>query len=316
MIEYHRLLLEDEVRTLAYRTAIFQTVRPGDTVVDLGAGSGILSFFCLQAGARKVYAIETDPILYLAREVAVANGWHHKIEFIELSSWRVTLPERVDCIVSEMFGSFALDENILQHLCDARERFLKPDGKLIPRSVSLWGAPIHNAKAYDRVTVFSENLYGIDFRAARKAASGRPYVEFAEPETFLADPLRLATVDFRGCTQEFLSGKASYPINRDGLVHGFTGWFEAHLSPDVVLTTEPTARRTAWGNIFFPIPEPLPVQQGYRLLVSLHGCTTRAGFQWAWTLAMPERSWKQHTVYTVPQRWELLASGLPAQAST
>jgi tRNA/tmRNA/rRNA uracil-C5-methylase (TrmA/RlmC/RlmD family) len=72
--EVHRTIICDHVRTEAFRRAIDSVVRPGDVVLDLGAGSGILSVFAARAGAARVYAVERTSAAVLARELAAANG--------------------------------------------------------------------------------------------------------------------------------------------------------------------------------------------------------------------------------------------------
>ena len=65
-------MLVDGVRCETFREAIRRTVKPGDVVVDLGAGTGLLSFFAVQAGARHVYAIELSGIADVAAELIAA----------------------------------------------------------------------------------------------------------------------------------------------------------------------------------------------------------------------------------------------------
>ena len=124
-INYHLSMLVDDVRTSSYRQAISQVVRKGDVVVDVGCGSGILAFLACWAGARHVYAIESEPVIEIAKLVAAKNGLQDRITFFNDVSFKVDLPEQADVIVSETMGTFGFEEGILGSLTDARDRFLK-----------------------------------------------------------------------------------------------------------------------------------------------------------------------------------------------
>src|SRR2546425_3232817 len=105
----HEPMLLDKIRCDAYREAIQRTVKPGDVVVDLGAGTGLLSFFALQAGARHVYAIEMTGIADAAAELIAANGFTDRITLIGKNSKRVRLPELCDILVTETLSAFCFD---------------------------------------------------------------------------------------------------------------------------------------------------------------------------------------------------------------
>jgi len=70
----HLALLDDGRRTRTFDRALAETVRPGDVVADLGAGTGILSLLALKHGAARVYAVEEHPVAEVARLVARENG--------------------------------------------------------------------------------------------------------------------------------------------------------------------------------------------------------------------------------------------------
>src|SRR3954464_9999236 len=103
-LSIHRWMLRDEIRNEAYRRAIAQVVKPGQVVLDMGAGTGILSIFAARAGARKVYAVERTAIAEIARRMVKSNGLEGTIEIIEGALEDVDLPEKVDVLISEWMG--------------------------------------------------------------------------------------------------------------------------------------------------------------------------------------------------------------------
>ena len=126
-------MLADEVRTSSFMQAILATVNAGDVVVDIGSGTGVLSLFAVRAGASRVYAIEREPVIDIAREIATHNEMLDSIVFIEGSSRDVEIPERADVLITETIGNIGFDEGIISWVADAKKRFLKPDAAILPR---------------------------------------------------------------------------------------------------------------------------------------------------------------------------------------
>ena len=123
-LEMHLWMLADETRAEAYEQAIRGAVRAGDVVVDVGAGTGLLSLMACRAGASRVYAIEEARIVDLAVTIARENGFADRIVFLRGNSLKIEVPEKADVVVSETIGSFVFSENILAILDDARRRFM------------------------------------------------------------------------------------------------------------------------------------------------------------------------------------------------
>ena len=123
-------MLQDYVRTGTYRHAFMSNTTDftDKVVLDVGTGTGILALFAVQAGARKVYAVEASESAEVARTLVAANGYADKIEIIQGKLEEINLPEKVDIIISEPIGFLLVHERMLETYAVARERFLKPGG--------------------------------------------------------------------------------------------------------------------------------------------------------------------------------------------
>lgn len=251
-------MMADDVRMAAYNRAIRSVIKPGDVVLDLGAGVGILSFLALKAGAKKVYAIEKMDSIHLAKEVARRNRYGEKIQFINDNSKNVELPEKVDVLLSETLGSFALEENTLDFTMDARTRFLKEGGRMIPEEIKLWLAPVQFEKMNQRAS-FWKDVHGVDYSAAYETMLGKLLIEEISPDEFLASPEVLAHIDLRTCDSPLVEAKVAFPVKRKGTIHGLGGWFEAWLTKDIFINTSPEKKMTHWKHSFFPFSTPIHV---------------------------------------------------------
>ena len=121
----HILMLNDQRRTQSYLNAIQAVVIPGQVVVDLGTGTGVLAVAAARAGAKKVYAIEATSIGEYAQKVFEANGYSDVISLINGWSTQIELPEKADVLISEIIGNDPFGERALEATLDARTRFLK-----------------------------------------------------------------------------------------------------------------------------------------------------------------------------------------------
>ena len=253
----HYFMLSDQVRMKAYQRAILQVVSPGDIVVDIGTGSGILAFFALQAGAKKVYAIESADIIEEAKWLARKNNLDKKIIFIKGRSDQVKLKERADVIISELIGYFGLEENPDGFIIDARKRFLKPKGKIIPSWFNLYLVPVESKKLWqDKVGFWNNDFYGIDLSSLRHDAVSRRYVvDCANIAHFLAKPSLLYHFDSYKTKEVSRVFNGKFIINRNGAIHGLMGYFTAGLSQGIILSNSSESTPTSWKQTFFPLEE-------------------------------------------------------------
>ena len=142
VIQRHAEMLFDWRRTSPLLKAIQKKVRAGDVVVDVGCGLGILSMAAVHAGAKRVYAIDVDSeAIEFGQWQARQLGIDKKICWLNDHSYNVDLVEKADILIQETIGALAFDENFLPTLQDAKKRFLKKGGEIIPEEVFLYAAP-------------------------------------------------------------------------------------------------------------------------------------------------------------------------------
>jgi len=272
-ILYYRRMLADRVRLRAFHRAIRATVRPGDVVVEIGAGLGTYSFFAARAGARRVYAIEADPeVCRLAECLAEQNGLADRIRFLRGYSTDIGLPERADVAIFEDYTSFFFSSRIPGLLRDIRSRLLKRDGRLLPCAINLYVAGGGDARVYrdlDLGRARPDRLFGLDFSETRRMAANLPVRVEATDRHLLTPPLRCARIDLRKDEDFSFAFAGQARGGRDGLLHGVLGWMELELAPGLRLSCSPLRPRTAWGQSFYPLSEPLRVHRREPLKIGM-----------------------------------------------
>ncbi len=269
MIDYHRELIDDEQRTAAYRDAIRHYVRPDSVVLDLGCGSGILSLFACEAGARHVYAIDFQHAADLAALLARQCGFAERITVIHDKSFDVTLPEKAGILVNELMGGFALEEGMLGSVIDARMRLLKQDAVIIPAALQMRIAAVEYPEAHDRLIGWWQRPhYGFDLCAVHMFASNVFRHEKIPPSALLTDPATVIAIDFSTITTQDVSGRAQLRATRDGIVHGFAGWFHATLAPGIEIEAS-CGSSMHWYQAFLALEEPVAVRAGTAMEIEL-----------------------------------------------
>jgi precorrin-6B methylase 2 len=271
-LEFHAFCLTDSGSRLdQFAAAIDARVKPGDTVVDLGAGSGILSFLACRAGARRVYAIEAGDSLEFARLLAARNGFLDRIEFIGNASTQVVLPERVDAIVGDIHDTFGLQAHGLATMVDARDRFLKSGGALIPCRIQLMTAPIEAEDLYGKtIDVWRTRIHGVDLSPMRSLAVHRPTAAHIGPSQLLAAAEPLATINLIDATHRHAGGTTNFVAMRNGTLHGVCGCFITTLAEGVLMGNVPgDSGTTNFAMTFFPVESPVAVLAGDRIAIRL-----------------------------------------------
>ena len=275
-------MLNDRARTSSFLKGIQEVVRPGDIVVDIGTGTGILAIAAARAGARHVYAIEATSIGKLAKAIFEANGVADRITLIEGWSTRITLPEPGDVLISEMIGNEPLAEKVLEITTDAIKRLLKPNARLVPNKVKIFGLPVTIPSAeLMKHTFVTETLqnwqswYGVDFNPLSNVTRNSPHAFFinsysARDWKALSEPILLAEINFREVNKLVIDNTVTATASASGHLDGLLEYFELELGPTTRFSTHPAQvdADNHWRSPVWTFTDPLLLQTGDRFTVT------------------------------------------------
>ncbi|KAI7852365.1 S-adenosyl-L-methionine-dependent methyltransferase [Circinella umbellata] len=298
-LQHQQNMLQDNVRTSTYRSAILLN-GPGcfqnKTVMDVGAGSGILSYFAVQAGASQVYAVEASGMAKKMKKLVEAPNTNAflkgKVQVINAKIEDPDLPiPKVDTIISEPIGVLLFHERMLESYIYARDHYLKPGGALFPSKGNIYLAPFTDATLWSETMAKARfweqhNFYGINltslYKDARDEMFGMPVVGHFDHRNLITTPTVLDTypVDFSSVTLPELldiTMPFEWSAGYTGLMHGVAGWFDLIFAPPpydeesktkndpnllnttIEMSTGPAADRTHWQQVRFLFKEPLAV---------------------------------------------------------
>ena len=195
-------MLGDRARTRAYKAALEGAGLAGKTVLDVGAGTCILSIFAARAGARHVYAVEASSLAAVGRAIVAANGLAGCITVLQGRIEDIQLPAKVDAIVSEWMGYALLYEDMLPSVLAARDRWLAPGGVMLPSHATLWAAPLCDEGLDERRAAdaaFWADVCGVDMSAmlpgVSAAALADPVVAPFPPAAALSRGVQLRRLE-------------------------------------------------------------------------------------------------------------------------
>jgi protein arginine N-methyltransferase 1 len=286
-LDEHYGYLSDRVKRERYQAAIKRVVRPGQVVMDLGCGTGLLGLMALRAGADKVLFVEEYAIIEVARRAVLEAGFGDRSQFFNVNSSELELPERVDVILCDHVGYFGCDYDILGLLDDARQRFLTSDGIIVPSGVELMLAPVETENGRELVNRWRDGTVPEDYAWVAAPASNTKRGIDLDAGDLIAEPASLGILELGSKTSDFFTWRADFIFARDATLDGLAGWFDCALHDDIRMTNAPTAEnKLDRPQAFLPLQEPVLVRAGQRLKATI--MARPHDHVIAWTITLPD----------------------------
>jgi len=244
-VEVHRLMIRDKARTDAYQAAITENAHyfKDKIVMDVGAGTGILSLFAMKAGAKKVFAVEASPLADVLTEVVKLNDENGVIEVIRGKAEEIELGDdtKVDIMISEWMGFYLFHESMLDSVILARDKHLDDEGIMLPSHATLLAAPVEMDEWMEERFSSWHQVYGFNMtpmahRALKARSSvGQPEVMQLPGSCLLSDPVTVGDrLDLRWVQREeivSIEDTKFVSISKPGNFHGLALWFDVSFEP-------------------------------------------------------------------------------------
>lgn len=277
-------MLGDKGRMDAYTNALKRAITPESIVLDLGTGTGYFAVLACFLGAKHVYAIEPNPAISIGKDLARSNGVGDRITWYEKFSTDVHLPEKVDLIVSDLRGLLPQNEGNISSIKDARKRFLKPGGILLPKKDRLWMGIASDFEAFMNVRQpwFPVETGEVDLSSYTDSLANTFVSREGKADSLLAPSQLWTEIDYY--QDETLNHRdtLTFEIEKAGTGHGFYLWFEAQVDDQSSYSFAPGAPMTVYGSAFFPWKEPLELAVSDSLRIDLSVHFGPDGYDWSW----------------------------------
>ena len=307
-LRFYGQMLADAPRMDAYAAALRHTVKPDSVVMDLGSGPGVFALLACKLGARRVYAVEPEGVISLARELAAANGFADRIEFFEKLSTEVELPEPATIVISDLRGVLPWFQRHIPSMMDVRARLLARGGVLIPHRDILWAAVVEAPEQYEEIVgPWQKNKFDLDLNAGTRLVTNTWRKTRISAEQLLVEPVCWTTVDYYEVDSPDIRAEICWRAARKGTAHGVAVWFDSDLVDDIRFSNHPGAAEMIYGNGLFPFSAPVEVLEGDRIQVRLAAKMVEDDYVWRWDTdffarddRQPRTSFKQSSFFGVP----------------
>jgi predicted RNA methylase len=262
----HEKMLADKVRLSTYYKGINKYINEKDYVVDLGTGTGILSYFAAKNNPQIIYAIDHSDFIEVAKEISKNNNLTN-IEFIRKNSRNFSPNEKIDVILHEQIGDDLFNENMIDNLLDLKKRTLKNGGIILPGKFEIFLEPVNLKDDYRVPFLWEKDVFGLDLSFLKNNEIIKKYInemylqkdiEAKAINYFICDPEPIYTFDINTINSE---DDIKHIINckkiakKSGELHGFCFYFSVIFDEEINFNTSPLSLNTSWGNKIMRVEE-------------------------------------------------------------
>jgi len=212
--------------------------------------------------------LNLQTLLIMQEKLSKKNNLEDKITIIKSKVEDAVLPvEKVDIIISEWMGYFLLYESMLDCVLFARDKWLNPDGYILPDKATIYLTGIEDGSYKKQKLNFWDDIYGIDMSIVKPAALCEPLIDVCEKGAINSSHCKILEIDIYTVKKEDLDFSSAYEFTffRNDTFHGLMSWFDIYfdkLPNKVEFSTGPYQKNTHWKQVVFYTDHDLFVDKG------------------------------------------------------
>ncbi len=280
-------MIADEPRAAAYAKALRAAITPGDRVVEVGTGFGFFAVVAARAGAGHVDAVDTNPVIHLGPRVAALNGCEDRITFRHSAVADVSLPIPADVLLIDVRGPTPFGSRALEILIDARDRLLRPGGRIIAREDRVMVAPVRTPQTFRREVVQAHGREEVLLEPVERIVFDTPMACTIAADDVVAPEQCWVVLDYQTITDTDTSGAVRWQLDRVTTIAGLAVWFETDLGHGLSFSSGPGGTVATYRQLFIPFRGPVTLDAGDGLRVELSTRQVGDSYVWAW------RTWRR-----------------------
>jgi len=289
-LKEHILMVNDVSRGEKYLEAMKAKIKPGDIVLEVGTGAGLLACLAAKLGAKHVYTVEQSPELFrVACKTVEQNGLADKVTLINANSRELkdsgVIKQPIDVFVTETIGTQGLDEGILNIFADVKP-LLAPNARIIPETVQFKHCLVNMSGIREQLEVMNPIL-GVDLSSLNAELQSNnhfwmhPIEMWRELSTTAGTPI-FNLLDFE--SQESIQ---TMQITRDNVCDGLLNWSEFSLSHSNTIETRYRHFGNSWANSIYFMDRCF-VTRAQTCTATMRVNDDRLGWVLNWTIKTPE----------------------------